>query len=181
MRQHHWYHSDHPMLGKNQHPMSMEHLQLDIPGSKIIMLRILKSRSKSKISGVTKMYISEGPFLVMVHSFCASRDESSSETYFGSTGHASNQLLLQIQYLSSGSKRFSSKSLQVKHTKSESKKVLLYWANAYSSKNVATAKLTFLDGFLFFSLLNLFDGGMYLSSSSLSANSWRISSSRFNK
>ena len=66
MRQHHWYHSDHPMLGKNQHPMSMEHLQLDIPGSKIIMLRILKSRSKSKISGATEMYISEGPFLVMV-------------------------------------------------------------------------------------------------------------------
>jgi len=42
MRQHHWYHSDHPMLGKNQHPMSMEHQQLDIPGSKIIMLEMIK-------------------------------------------------------------------------------------------------------------------------------------------
>ena len=78
MRQHHWYHSDHPMLGKNQHPMSMGHQQLDILGTKFKEL----------------------------------------------------ELISKIVY-----------------------------------------DLTFLDGFLFFSLLNLFDGGMYLSSSSLSANS----------
>ena len=51
------------------------------------------------------------------------------------------------------------------------KKSQIYCAELFSQGIVPNYKHTFLDGFLFFSLLNLFDGGMYLSSSSLSANS----------